>query len=328
MNRWLRTGRAAAGVLAIALALMPATGAIAQDEVAEREQVEQELERTRAEIRRLSERLGELSAQLVEAPLRHMVTKRIVKSDRAMIGATIQSDTDSRGVKVLAVTPDGPADKAGLRAGDIIVGVDGLGLTGGDGMSASRLTDHLATLDVGEAVTVEIERDGQTLTRTLTTEALGDAHSGFAFAFDDEDFEMSLGDGGLPLMLGGGGFDFLLRGGPWADMELVELTPRLGDYFGVAEGLLVVRAPKDDSLALMDGDVIVKFAGRAVGDRRDLLRALAERRAGESVDFQIVRQRESMSLTARVPEAKAGERRLRFAAPQIFIERHTDETED
>ena len=49
------------------------------------------------------------------------------------IGVTIQKDEDSGGFLVTAVTKDGPAMLAGILPGDILLGVDGVSVVGGEG---------------------------------------------------------------------------------------------------------------------------------------------------------------------------------------------------
>lgn len=312
-----------AACFTLAAVLMPLPLATAQPTSAERERLERELEQTREQIQSLSQRLGELSVQLTEQPLRKIIRQRAVRANRAGIGATIQSVTGERGVKIVAVTPGGPAQQAGLKTGDVIVGINDIDLLGDDNASGtSRLTRTLADIAVGTPVTIHFERDGQRLSESVITEGLGDRHEQFAFAFGDQKFDVNI-DGGLlpPDLVDRPPFEFLFHTGPWSDMELVELTPGLGDYFGVADGLLVVRAPRKGDLALLDGDVITKLDGQPVTRARDVIHALAERASGETVSFDIVRQRQAMTLSARVPKRDSTSHTFKFGGPQTFIRR-------
>lgn len=63
------------------------------------------------------------------------------------------------GVFVLRVVEDGPAERAGMRAEDIIVSVDGAKIDTGE-----KLIEVVAAISVGETVPIEVVRDGKTLT--------------------------------------------------------------------------------------------------------------------------------------------------------------------
>jgi S1-C subfamily serine protease len=77
---------------------------------------------------------------------------------------------------------------------------------------------------------------------------------------------------------------------PWGDMELVALTPGLGEYFKVSEGVLVVRAPSNPTLGLQDGDVIVDIAGRKPADPGHVVRILRSYSPGERLVMTVVRK--------------------------------------
>jgi hypothetical protein len=48
----------------------------------------------------------------------------------------------------------------------------------------------------------------------------------------------------------------------FSDLDLVDLNPDLGEYFGSKTGVLVVKAPSDSTIPLKAGDVILKIDGR------------------------------------------------------------------
>ncbi len=67
------------------------------------------------------------------------------------------------GMKVAAVTPGSPAEKAGLRPGDVIVRLDGQPIA-----SLQAYSDALKKLQPGQSVEVVVARDGQESTLTAT----------------------------------------------------------------------------------------------------------------------------------------------------------------
>jgi serine protease Do len=78
------------------------------------------------------------------------------------------------GVLVGQVFEGGPADRAGLKAGDIILALDGRVLT-----DARQLTSRVATVPPGKAVEVRLLRDGKTMNLKVT---LGEREQGEAVA--------------------------------------------------------------------------------------------------------------------------------------------------
>jgi S1-C subfamily serine protease len=90
--------------------------------------------------------------------------------------------------------------------------------------------------------------------------------------------------------------------GSFGGMELASITPKLGAYFGVNEGVLVVQAPKDAAFKLEDGDVIQSIDGRKPGDGAHALRILRSYKTGEKLNLTVLRQRKPMTLAVTMPE--------------------------
>lgn len=84
------------------------------------------------------------------------------------VGITVQDREDLQGIDVTKVTKDGPAMKAGILAGDIVIEVDGSTLIGEDINEASRLISG----EEGTEVTLKVRRGEQTLTFTMTRQKL------------------------------------------------------------------------------------------------------------------------------------------------------------
>jgi S1-C subfamily serine protease len=87
---------------------------------------------------------------------------KVVRSGRAYLGVEVATVTGG-GVLVAAVQSGGPADKAGIKPGDVIVSVDGKPTP-----STDALTSVLAALRLGQRVPVVIARSGKRLTVTVT----------------------------------------------------------------------------------------------------------------------------------------------------------------
>ena len=235
------------------------------------------------------------------------------RSGAPQMGVYLNTDrmpaTDSIGVVLNSVTDDGPAYEAGLRDGDIITMANGetLARTGRGGTSpANKLIRIKDDLEEGDTLSVEYRRGATAHTADIEVRylenisiALGDYTRSVGVAVpeikvvggDRRGFNISTVFSGELSLLG------------MLDVELVELEPELGWYFGVEEGLLVVRAPDDDQeLDLRSGDVIVSVDGRQPTSQSQLMRILRSYEEGETMQFSIMRQRESMTVEVTVPE--------------------------
>ena len=85
---------------------------------------------------------------------------------RAYLGTIPDYTTEGTGVKLSGVRADGPADKAGLKGGDIIVQFGGQEIT--------NIYDYTYALDavkIGEPIEVVVLRDGKRVKLTVTPEA-------------------------------------------------------------------------------------------------------------------------------------------------------------
>ncbi|MBM3876039.1 MAG: M6 family metalloprotease domain-containing protein [Verrucomicrobia bacterium] len=75
-------------------------------------------------------------------------------AQRPIIGITMGTGGDEEGIPISRVSSNSPAEKAGLRSGDVILKVNGISLSG-----ASSLTDNLADKNPGDTVTLVYRRD-------------------------------------------------------------------------------------------------------------------------------------------------------------------------
>src|SRR5437588_8635656 len=223
------------------------------------------------------------------------------------IGVVVRTDasaeSDKVGAKIEGVTPGSPAEKAGLKVGDIITKFAGTSLGGikaedeDESGPGRKLVTLAHKLEPGDTVRIEYRRGSDTKQATLVAEDLDGAMR----------MEMPGPMVAMPHMPG---MDFEWSfGEPWGDLELVSLNPDLGEYFGTKDGILVVKAPADSTLPLKGGDVILAIGGRKPTSQSHAMRILRSYEAGESVSIDILRKQKRMSLTWKVPEAR--EHRMR-----------------
>jgi len=97
---------------------------------------------------------------------------RVTNSHRAALGISVAGLVDPsgnpQGVGVQSVRPGGPADRAGIQAGDVITSVAGQQVP-----DPATLSTVLATLTVGQTVPVVLQRGGASRTVQVTLGNLG-----------------------------------------------------------------------------------------------------------------------------------------------------------
>ena len=112
----------------------------------------------------------------IPASVAKPITDRLMRGEaieRGFIGVGIRSlapdqwealgeSRDFKGGLVESVTPDGPADKAGVEVGDFIVGVDGEEVENG-----TDITRQVGRAKPGDTIRLEIIREGRRQTLTL-----------------------------------------------------------------------------------------------------------------------------------------------------------------
>jgi putative serine protease PepD len=84
------------------------------------------------------------------------------KVQHAYLGIRV-SDASTSGAQVTSVVSDSPADKAGLKAGDVITAIDGNTVT-----SADDLTAAVGAHKPSDTITVTLTRDGATKQISVT----------------------------------------------------------------------------------------------------------------------------------------------------------------
>lgn len=272
---------------------------------ADEAKLEEQLEAARRQLDAAAHQVAELSAQLSRP-----VIERFMDTDmdmdghgRAIIGVQLEPTTGGPGARVREVSPGGPAAEAGIRAGDVIVGVNGTEVKGEN--PARQVMRLMRAVKPDSKVSVRVQRDGSPRDFTVVARAA----PGYFFAqFPDFGPEVIAGARG-PLLLHG----------PVMDMELATLTPQLGRYFGSDKGVLVVRAPADGALKLEDGDVILAIDGREPSSGSHATRILASYQPGEKLTLRVVRMHKTLDVTTTLPERAlhrtGGEGHVRRAVP-------------
>jgi len=166
---------------------------------------------------------------------------------------------------------------------------DGVALDASAGRPSRALIERLSDVEPGAVVSLDVIRDGAT--RNVSVETRGRDER--IVAFEAPRIQALR--------------NFFQPAGRWSSMELVTLTPELGAYFGTDRGLLVVRAPDDDTLMLQDGDVILDIGGREPNSPEHAMRILGTFEPGETAELTIMRQQQRQTLAIQLSGGETSE---------------------
>jgi serine protease Do len=245
------------------------------------------------------------------------------------IGVTVHDpdSTDAKdpktGVVIEQVTPNSPADKAGMKVGDAITEFDGERVR--STLQFSRLVRETPS---GRAVPVTLSRGGQRVAVTVTPDrsAFGDDFS--MRLFDTPRARLAIpptpppapraprspafASPAFPLDLIGRG-----RSTGRLGITMEDLDTQLAEYFGVKEGVLVKSVAEDSSgskAGLKAGDVITAINGRHVYDSSDIARALDRVESSGEFTLEVTRDRKTQTLKGKLePRETRSRTRVRTA---------------
>jgi membrane-associated protease RseP (regulator of RpoE activity) len=259
---------------------------------ATRSQIEDKLHSANDRLNEAAREVSDLSMQLYAEPFMRG------GAPRAILGINVGSDNaaeeSEHGVRVLSVSPGGPAATAGVKANDIIVSFGGRKLQKAGGKSPRQeLLALTRGAEPNTPVALDLERDGKVQTLKVVPKGMRIFMDSAAMQ-GWEDPGSQFADGDFIKQLESMSDRFDLHG--FGSTEFLELTPGLGKYFGTDKGLLVVHAPKDANLKLEEGDVILDIDGRIPNNGSHALRILNSYRSGETLKLHIMRQQKRLEL--------------------------------
>jgi C-terminal processing protease CtpA/Prc len=268
---------------------------------ADEDKMRADLEDARRRLDEAARQVAELSSQLGRNEGRNLMFFDANGGPRrAVLGVQIDPQSGKEGARELKVSPGGAAEEAGLANGDVIVALDSEKVAGSDNPNRT-VVEHMRSVKPDQKVKVKVQRDGKNKDFTVTARPM---------VFADRMFNIQMPDMG-PAMVGMAGmgagmpqihqFRTFFRG-DFGGMELASITPKLGAYFGVNDGVLVVQAPDNAAFKLEDGDVIQAIDGRKPEDGAHALRILRSYKSGEKLSLSVLRQRKPLSLAVVMPE--------------------------
>jgi len=176
----------------------------------------------------------------------------------------------SEGVLVTDVVPGNPADKAGIKAKDIITAVNGEKV-----QNSRELTAKAATLPVGETTKITVVRDGK-----------------------EKTFDVKVAK--RPLTLADAGKPPVEKEGQYG-LQVTDLTPEIAKNLNVnRETGVVVVGVRPDSKAykagVQQGDLILEVNRRNVSSTGELKQLLAKYKDGDGVSLLVQRGNAGMMV--------------------------------
>jgi serine protease Do len=214
------------------------------------------------------------------------------------------------GVLIEEVEEESPAQKAGIRKGDVIVEFDGERVR--SARHFARLVQETAD---GRSVKALLVRDGARQTVDVVPERATTAMRDLMLPPNwGEDLEREI-ERGMRALPRNFAFDFnwnypdvTVRPRGRLGAQLSPLTEQLAAYFGAKEGVLVTSVDSDSVAAkagLKAGDVITTINGRTIENPREVAEQLRDAAGGEKeVEIGVLRDKKAMTLKAQVPEVR------------------------
>lgn len=191
-------------------------------------------------------------------------------ASRSYFGTDFRS-ADGGAFLDVAYPPGGPADKAGMVGGDVLVSFDGQPVK-----SESDIVRLLGQTPVGKTVDVVYVRDGQTRTTKLTTISK-EEYDRLDEAFDNREDKGYLKEG--------------------SDIDRV-IVPGMNIY-GVRLNRIGKSGPADLA-GIKDGDIVIEFDGVPTRTRRELERRIERAQPYSTVTVVVVRDGQRVEIPVKV----------------------------
>lgn len=195
------------------------------------------------------------------------------------------------GVEITRVEESSPAEKAGLKPGDVVLEYNGQRVEG-----MQQFGRMVRETPPGRDVKLTISRDGktQTVVAMLTNRR---------FHFPSN-FSQGFQIPAIPPMPDIPQIFTTLRT-PMLGVEAEALGPQLASYFGVRDGVLVrsvVENTPAQKAGIKAGDVITRVDGMAVGSPSELSGAVHMASAKKTYTLELMRERKPLTVTVSVDD--------------------------
>jgi len=196
---------------------------------------------------------------------------------------------EPRGVQITSVEEDSPAERAGIKNGDVVLEYQGTRVEG-----MEQFIRLVRETPAGRTVKIVVSRNGspQTLTATIETRK----NRVFARGIFPGQPDVNVWIPDIPRA-------FTSWRSSMLGIEAESVDGQLAQYFGVKEGVLIRSVGKDtpaEKAGLKAGDVIVKADSSEVSSPRELSSALRSQRNRQTLPLTVMRERREMPITVNI----------------------------
>lgn len=200
---------------------------------------------------------------------------------------------EERGVEITTVQESSPAEKAGLKKGDVVTEYNGQRIEG-----TEQFIRFVRETPAGRTVKLSVIREGSpTTVSALIGTRRAARTSSRNFEWLSENFpNVRIPDIPRPHMSWRSGM---------LGVEAESLDGQLAQYFGVKEGVLIRSVAKDspaEKAGLKAGDVVVKVDQKDVDSPNDISNAIRDRGERKTVSLAVVRDKKETPMTVTFEE--------------------------
>jgi len=254
--------------------------------------LDEDLQELRLEFNELIPDLRDLQSMLRDVQEQIMVFQAPQNQNRAFLGIYYDSEvTDQGNIAIITEVIQGSgAEKAGLKPGDHILGINGQKFT-----QEQDVRSALTPFAPGEEIELMVFRTNENGGEEKTIKAvLGTPEEEHAFQWQNQDnsFEFHWDEGDM---------DFNNLPFAFDDLASVELAqkPFLGVYldYSSEEGVRIsgaIAGTTAEEMGLLQGDIITEINGEPVADIAGLKEILSRQSIGESIAVQYIRDGKKM----------------------------------
>lgn len=193
-------------------------------------------------------------------------------SDTENAHALLEANGVKQGVFVQSVAPGGPAEKAGLKDGDIITAINGKPVHDGN-----QLVDEVTATPIGQSLDVSVLRNGK---RENFKVVVGDLAQIFPDRFGSGSEKGAAKPEGTTVSFG---------------MSIQNITEQQRQSMGLKEkgGVQIVQVEPNsfaEDIGLAQGDILMSIKNQPVNSTEDVKRIQATLKPGEAVAFRVMRK--------------------------------------